>query len=406
MTSRPALRLLAAVCVLIGVRAVAFAEPSPTSSGHDFFAWYESEVKPRSTGVYEKDGDVVFHYRAPITATGFFREQKSAGPAMAAVDRMVFDWIASNMVAGAGPSGPFAGIPGDWFDRNAEASRAIRGLPVRVAHRGADGDDYVYSMAVARSDLLAEAAKGPFEARPEARERQWKAAVRKSLTAPDRMAFFRDCGALDLWTLLSEQTSGTRAIEWSEKTQAADCRAAVESLRKSAAGAPEPAAPEWISFLGEFPERAEAETNAIPGVAADARVATMLLSFASCPAPSDGPPPDFARMARLLDEPATNTAATAEMAALVAASPGVALPWCLLGDRLLDAGAPHLALASFRNALRADHAGAFALDGLRRGYLALGRPALARGAAALILALAEDGSLFSGAEKTLREGTE
>lgn len=391
---------MAVVCALAGAQAASSSAPP---AGQDFFAWYEAELKTRETGVYEKDGDVVFHYRAPMTDSGPFREQKSAGKAMASVDRMLFAWISSNLVAGAGPTGPFAGIPGDWFDRNAEATKAIRDLPTRVLHRGGDGDDYVYTLCVPRATLEAEAAKGPFETRPEARERQWKAAVRKSLMAPDRMAFFRDCGALDLWTLLSEQTSGTRAIEWSPETQADDCRAAVASLRASAAPAAGPAAAEWMSLLDEFPGKAEAETNAIPGVTADARVATMLLSFASCPAPAGESASDLDRMLLLLDEPATNIAATAELAAIVAASPGAEMPWCLLGDRLLDAGAPHLALSAFRNALRANHAGAFALDGLRRGYLALGKPALARGVAALILALSEDGSLSSAAADTLSE---
>ena len=395
---------LAAAFTLFGVSAAALGETVPSAApAADEFAWYAATLKPGATGVLEKEGTVYFHYRSPMKGSGMFREERAAGPAMSAVERMVFAWISSNAVSVAAPAGPFSGIPGTWFDAKAEATRAIRNLPSRVLHRCADGDDYVFTMAVAKNDLLAESAKGPFEARPEAHERQWKESVRKSLTAPDRMAFFRDCGALDLWTLLSEQTSGTKAIEWSEKTQSADCRAAVESLRKSASGAPEPAAPEWISLLGEFPERAEAETNTVPGIASDARVATMLLSFGSCPAPVGGTAPDLDRMLLLLDEPATNAAATAELAAIVAVSPGVEMPWCLLGDRLLDAGAPHLALSAFRNALRANHASAFALDGLRRGYLALGKPALARGVAALILALSEDGSLSSAAAATLSE---
>ena len=405
MTSNTVASLLAAVCALFAALA-APAENAPADSpGHDFYAWYEANLKPRGTGVYEKDGDVFFHYRAPMTGSGMVREQKAAGKAMVAVERMVFTWVSSNLVATAGSSGgPFAGIPGSWFDRNAEAKRAISGLPSRVACRGADGADFVYTLVVARSDLLAEAAKGPFEKRPDAQERQWKSAVRQSLTSPDRMAFFRDCGALDLWTILSEKTSGTRTIQWSPETKTDSCRAALSSLRDSAAGAVGAAAAEWTTLLEAFPTRAEAETNAVPGLSSSPRLETMLLSFASCPAPADGTaPPDMDRLLALMDEPVTNQAATAQMALFVASAPGLEMPWSVFGDRLLSANAPHLALSAFRNALRANHASPLALDGLRRCYVALGKPALARGAAALILALSEDGTLSSAAEKTLLE---
>lgn len=396
---------MAAVCALVLAQTAQADVPPADSPGNDFYVWYEANLKPLGTGVYEKEGEVLFHCRAPMTGSGMFREQKSAGKAMAAVERMVLEWVSSNLVATAGsPGGPFAGIPGKWFNPNAEAIRAIRGIPSRVVCRGVDGDDYVFTMAVSRSDLLAEAAKGPYESRPDAHERQWKSAVCQSLKAPDRMAFFRDCGALDLWTILSESTSGTRAIQWSPETQSNNCRAAISSLRASAANVSGPAAAEWVSLLDAFPGKAGSETNVIPGLSANPRLETMLLSFASCPAPAErAVAPDMDRLLALMDEPVANQAATAEIASLVAAAPSFEMPWCAFGDRLLAAGAPHLALSAFRNALRANHAGPLALDGLRRCYVALDKPALARGAAALILALSEDGMLSLAAEKTLLE---
>ncbi len=400
--------LLLAVCILAGMRTAFAADAPALASGADFFAWYEAELKPKPSGLFEKDGEVFFHYRAPMSESGMFREHKAAGKAMSAIERMVFGWLSTNLVqtsASASPD-PFKHIPGDWFDRNAEAILAIRNIPSRIIQRGVDGNDYVLTMGIARSALEKEAAKGPFEKRPGAYERQWKSAVRNSLTTPGRMAFFRDCGALDLWTLLSEETSGTKAIEWSRGTEQDDCRAAIRSLRDSAAGAPPSSSSEWTSLLDVFPVRAAAETNSLPSLSTADRVRTMLLSFASCPLPSGaGTSPDLDRMVLLMDEPATNAAATDQLVVLVAEAPGAELPWCALGDRLLATGSPYLALSSYRNALRINHSGALALDGLRRSYSVLDKPALARGVAALILALAEDGSLRATAESTLKEGS-
>ena len=406
MTSKFAILLLVAVCALSGAQTL-FAADTPNPAGTDFFAWYEAEIRPRPTGVYGTESDVLFHYRAPITGTGVFREQKSAAKAMTAVNQMVFAWISSNSVATSRQPGAFSGIPGKWFDRDEEAARAVRDLPSRVLHRGADGDDYVLTLCIAGSALKAEAAKGPLESRPDALERQWTSAVKKSITSPDRMAFFRDCGALDLWTILSETTSGTKSVKWSPETQEQDCVTVIRSLRDSAAGAPEPAASEWRSVLDGFSDSAASETNFIPSLAVQDRVRTMLLSFASCPAPpKESGALNLDKMLELCDEPATNTAATDGLVAIIADAPSAELPWSALGDRLLAAGAPNLALASFRNALRANHSGPLALDGLRRCYLVLGKPALARGAAALILAFAEDGTLRSASEETINRALE
>lgn len=394
------------VCALLGAQTSGAQDPSPAAeSAGDVYAHYTDCIHSRPTGVYEWNGWIFFHDRSEMEESGYFRKQKAKAAAIARVERAIFEKI-SSLMPGASPasqSDVYLAIPGNWFDERTEASRAIRALPSRILSQTDEENVYVFDMAVRLSDLKAEAGKGAFKARPDAHARQWKEAVSASLTAPDKMAFFRDTGALDLWTLLSEKTSGTVSVAATTNPLPLECHATIDALRLSAQRASGDAASEYVKLLDTLYDSLTAELVRVPELLTDARVKTMVLSFASCTVEPATLPSELAeRFADCLRTSATNAESRAQLVSLVSQVPGSSLLWCGLSAKVLEVGAPHVALSCARNALRCAPGETLALDALRAAYDALGCPALARGAAAPILALSDDAALRRKAEAQLQ----
>ena len=364
----------------------------------DIYAYYGTNIHSRATGCYEDVGWVFFHQRRVIPDDGIFTKNKVGAKAMAAATADIFKWIDGNIAdsnAVHNASVTSLRTLADRFgDERTAVRRTLKGLLVKILHRDKDDanpQEYVLDLAIRQTDLLAEAGRGRFEDREEVIVEHWRKVAKARISGPDRMSFLRDAGAMDLWTIDSEKTSGCRVLQFTNELEVAFAKECISNLTSCARQVDSDAAREYAALTENLYSNICREVE-LTGVSVTSTVVRVMLeSFASCPTErTEVPDAAWDAYAPYVDGSRPVAETINAMVTLLDGSPGVKEFWMTLGDTFEKNNGLTAALSCYRNALRLDNGDALVFEAMTRMYGKLGCPNLARGTAIMAFGLATE----------------
>ena len=376
---------------------MAAADSSQSSSAGevDLIALYDTDIRPKKTGVYSSNGYHFFHQRLEKSGSNtIFAKMRRERTAMAAAQSAIFAWLAEH------EKDQLPNLPSPYQTMNAlstsspsyrAASRRFD-LPCSIFGNECDENgEFIYAIAVADNVLAKEVAKGKFSTRPQTIRQVWRDVVCKLIKSASNLEFFTSFGVCDLATLTAAEKYGVCFLNLEECEEDVACRTCIADI--SAAILPETqAAKEYRQFLGELHGLLKGEFAKIPEMTnASARVRVMLLSFASCPVDRDcARSADLERCADFLDQTQESNATCRVLVSSLSNAPGSELLWVGVGEAMLRLNCPHLAAAAFRNAIRLNRNNPFATDRLAEAYHRMGFPELAKALALMTFGLTDE----------------
>ena len=357
---------------------------------------YNAEkLSAKATGTYEYGDWIFFHSREGLASTQSDDKIEAEASARENAREAMFRWIdehtkASNVQSPTitqlkNLNSTFLSDDDVVLERSIAVSTHVLDCCVE------SGKWFVFTVAVAKSDLLAEAAKGPFADRPESVYGQWGIISRNRIGQTNQVEFLRQSGAMDLLTLGAEERKGINVLSIKNSGTNEICRSCIEDLRNSVLALHGDSVDEYKEVLGNLYFKLEASTNQFPEVLEQRRVWVMMLSFASCLQEAQTPDMSGLKAYRVFRSKRKDPAVIRKnLISALNKTPGSALLWSALGECYLEQDAIPLALSCFRNALRVERNYPYALDRMAAAYERYHCPALARGLAIFAYALTNE----------------
>ena len=375
---------------------VAAGSSQSASAGEvDLIALYDTDIRPRDTGVYSSNGYHFFHQRLAKSGDNtIFAKAHRERAAREKAQWAIFAWLAER------EKDLLPNLPVPYQTMNAlstsspsylAVSRRFE-LPCSIFGNECDENgEFFYAIAVADNVLEKEVSKGKFSTRPQTIRQAWRDIVCKLVKSPSDLEFFTSFGVCDLATLTTADRYGVRYLTLEESEEDAACRRCIADIKGEVL--PETAAArEYRQLLGELHGRLKDEFATMPELAnASAQVRVMLLSFASCPTDRGAAmTADLEKCADFLDQTKDVNMTCRVFLSVLSAAPGSELMWTGFGETLLRLKCPHLAAAAFRNAIRLNRDNPFATDRLAEAYRRMGCPELAKALALLTFGLTDE----------------
>lgn len=347
-------------------------------SDEEILDFYGKHVHARETGVYEIEGWFFFHQRSPLQEDSFGRA-RNLKTSFSAATTAVMDKIEELAEANPVPKPRLVVVLQARLAKMGSGEyatcRSFGRLQSRCLSQDADGDMFVYDLAVRRRDLESEAARGRFADRIETVGKNWRVVVKRGMKGKDAKDFIKRCGVVDVYPLSGKELERAGDIGASYKQCAVDLSCGL------AAELPEQFKNESCDelktlILGESKEplRVQFEQS------------RDLIAFDAYLAETD----EAARFKYLVE--------------FLSHTPGSRLYWEQLGELCLSVGKYRLAVVSFRNALTLNRVRKieYPLLGLAKSYRALGYRDLADVTASFVYGMTEDLSVQSAAEEVLK----
>lgn len=380
--------------------------------------YYRSEVLPRESGVYARDGVLYVHSTAPVDArmaNASRAKMQARAQALLGVDALLKSWAVSNAAplraeAGPRPAGLayaeqlLAARDPEWRF----ASWNLASLPVRQVFNAAEGGRYVCAYEVQKDALLA---KLPEAFRTPCSEGEVLAGIRTAfgprLNGPKARQALARCGVCD--GVGTDGVAEPVAAEFDRvngqvRTYLAES-AFARQVREEAQARTVPQCVTnrtvWMNAQGTLC----VETNAVVTVTRIPRFQLLLLD------PQSGTNAALPRLesgvqaaAAFADGSLDRTTRAARLKAALEENPGDGELWNLYGRVLAETGEHAAAVSCFRNALKLEKASARARIGLAAAYKALGFERLCWALAVAVYAAAADDWSVAQAELLLLDG--
>ena len=383
-----------------------FAAPQNYVGASALSVYNAEKLSAKATGIYEYGDWVFFHSREELVSTQTEDKIEAEASARENTREAMFRWIDEHTKTGIVQSPTITQLKNlnSTFlsDDDAVVERSILVSTHVLDCCAENGKWFVFTMAVAKKDLLADAAKGPFADRPDSVYGQWGIISRNRIGQTNQVEFLRQSGAMDLLTLGAEERKGVNVLSLKNSDTNEICRSCIEDLRNSILALNGDSVDEYKKVLENLYFKLEACTNQFPEVLVKRKVWVMMLSFASCLQEAQSPDMSGIKAYRAFRAKRKDPAVIRkDLINALNETPGSALLWSALGECYLEQDAIPLALSCFRDALRVERNYPYALDRMAAAYERYECPVLAKGLALFAYALTDEEEYRKNATRIL-----